>query len=54
VFQIPSETAEHLITYRERAYAALAELKATLGEPPQPEEAGAEEASSRRIAIWPE
>jgi hypothetical protein len=39
VFEIPQETAEQLVAYRERAYAALAELKASLGEPPQPEEA---------------
>jgi 3-hydroxybutyryl-CoA dehydrogenase len=40
VFEIPQETAAQLIAYRERAYAALAELKASLGEPPQPAEAG--------------
>jgi len=41
VYRIPPETAEQLIAYRERAYAALSELKAALGEPPHPTEAGA-------------
>lgn len=41
VYEIPASTADELVHYRERAYAALADLKASLGEPPHPDEHGA-------------